>query len=83
MLSPEKCQLGFKEGHLLGHVVSRQGIKVDPVKVQRILDMKQPIMCEQVSQLWSMMNYHNRFIPDLAGVGRPFSSLISRTRPFV
>lgn len=29
-LSPEKCRFGFHEGGLLGHVVSKHGIRIDP-----------------------------------------------------
>jgi len=32
-LSPENVKLGFEEGHLLRHIVSCKGIKVDPDKV--------------------------------------------------
>jgi len=82
-LSPTKCKIGFEEGPLLGHVVFRGGLKVDPEKVQRILEMKAPVSREQVSSLWGTTIYHNRFISNLVGLGRPISSLIAKTKPFV
>jgi hypothetical protein len=37
-LSPEYCKLGFEEVPLLGHLVSKAGLRVDPKKVRRILE---------------------------------------------
>lgn len=42
-LSLEKCRLGFEEGPLLEHIVFKGGMNTDPKKVQRILEMKQPV----------------------------------------
>jgi hypothetical protein len=81
-LSPEKCKLGFCEGTLLGHVVCREGIKVDPEKVKRILELKTPRNHKEVSTLWGMANYHNTFIPNLAAVARPITSLLRRSTIF-
>jgi hypothetical protein len=81
-LSPEKYKLGFCEGALLGHVVCREGIKVDLEKVKRILELKTPRNHKEVSTLWGMENYHNRFIPNLAAVARPITSLLRRSTIF-
>jgi hypothetical protein len=51
-LSPEKCKLGFEEGPLLGHIVFMGGIKVDPTKVQRILELEEPRNARQVSMAY-------------------------------
>ena len=65
-LSPEKCRFGFHERGLLAHVVSENGIRVDPKKVQRILEIKDLRSRAEVSTLMGMATYHNRFIPHLA-----------------
>ncbi|MCO5571052.1 hypothetical protein L7F22_024783 [Adiantum nelumboides] len=38
-LNPDKCHVAEKEVVLLGHVISQEGIKVDPSRVQAILDL--------------------------------------------
>ena len=38
-LNPKKYAFGITSGKLLGYIVSAKGIKVDPVKVQAIMDM--------------------------------------------
>ncbi|WJZ97328.1 hypothetical protein VitviT2T_015938 [Vitis vinifera] len=41
-LNPKKCTFGMTSRKLLGHIVSEQGIEVDPEKIRAILDMPTP-----------------------------------------
>ena len=41
-LNPEKCTFGVTSGKLLGFMVSRRGIEVDPDKVKAIVEMPPP-----------------------------------------
>lgn len=50
-LSLEKCRIGFEEGALLGHIVSKEGIRVDPDKVKRILELRTPESPEEISSV--------------------------------
>ncbi|GKB39276.1 reverse transcriptase domain-containing protein [Tanacetum coccineum] len=36
-LNPKKCSFGIEEGSLLGHLITKQGIKANPLKVKRNL----------------------------------------------
>ncbi|MCO5579753.1 hypothetical protein L7F22_033613 [Adiantum nelumboides] len=47
-LNPDKCHVAEKEVVLLGHVSSQEGIKVDPFRVQAILDLPPPNSARQV-----------------------------------
>ncbi|MCO5552362.1 hypothetical protein L7F22_005873 [Adiantum nelumboides] len=47
-LNPDKCHVAKKEVVLLGHVISQEGIKVDPSCVQAILDLPPPNSAQQV-----------------------------------
>ncbi|MCO5566703.1 hypothetical protein L7F22_020381 [Adiantum nelumboides] len=47
-LNPDKCHVAEKEVVLLGHVISQEGIKVDPSHVQAILDLPPPNSARQV-----------------------------------
>lgn len=38
----KKCTFGITSGNLLGYIISAKGIKVDPEKVQEIMDMPPP-----------------------------------------
>ena len=42
MLNPKKCVFGVTSRKLLGFIVSRRGIEIDPKKVKAIMDMPPP-----------------------------------------
>jgi hypothetical protein len=41
-LNPEKSNFGMEEGKLLGHIISKEGIKIDPNRVEEILKIGTP-----------------------------------------
>jgi hypothetical protein len=43
-----KCEFWIKEVPFLGHVVSPEGIAVDPIKVKEVLDWKPPMTVSEV-----------------------------------
>ena len=49
-------------GILLGHIVCKEGIKVNLAKIKIILDLKPPINSKQVKVLLSHIGYHKKFI---------------------
>ena len=51
-LNPEKCTFGVISGKLLGFVVSRKGIEVDPDKVKEIVDMPPPQTQKRCGDSW-------------------------------
>ncbi|KAG6557616.1 hypothetical protein Mapa_000897 [Marchantia paleacea] len=61
-LNPEKCIFGCEEGLLLGHIISKDGIAVDPEKVKRILDLPFPVTLTKLRQFLGMVGYYRRFI---------------------
>ncbi|MCO5553788.1 hypothetical protein L7F22_007314 [Adiantum nelumboides] len=61
-LNPDKCHVAEKEVVLLGHVISQEGIKVDPSRVQAILDLLPPNSARQVITFVQKIRYMSRFI---------------------
>ena len=41
-LNPKKTVFGLQEGKLLGHIISEEGIKIDPNRVDGIIQISQP-----------------------------------------
>jgi len=38
-IKPQKCVFGVSSGKLLGHIVSRRGVEVDPKKIKAITEI--------------------------------------------
>ena len=41
-LNPKKTLFGLQEGKLLGHIISEEGIKIDPKRIEAILQISHP-----------------------------------------
>ncbi|XP_043206059.1 uncharacterized protein K02A2.6-like [Amphibalanus amphitrite] len=77
-LNQSKCHLRQKRLKYLGHIVSEDGVEVDPAKVAAIQALKRPSNVKEVKQLLGMVNYVGRFIPQLAETLRPLNDLLRR-----
>jgi hypothetical protein len=63
-LNPHKCVFCVEFGQLLGFIVSHQGIRVDPLKVEAILNLPPPSSLHQLQSLQGKENFLRRFIPN-------------------
>jgi hypothetical protein len=65
-----KCEFWLKKIPFLGHVLSDEGISVDPTKVQEVLDWKAPTTVFEVRSFLGLAGYYRRFIPDLSKIAK-------------
>ncbi|MCO5594227.1 hypothetical protein L7F22_048254 [Adiantum nelumboides] len=77
-LNPDKCHVAEKEVVLLGHVISPEGIKVDPSRVQAILDLPPPNSARQVITFVQKVRYMSRFIHLLSQIISPLQQLANQ-----
>ncbi|MCO5587812.1 hypothetical protein L7F22_041764 [Adiantum nelumboides] len=77
-LNPDKCHVAEKEVVLLGHVISQEGIKVDPSRVQAILDLPPPNGARQVITFVQKVRYMSRFIHLLSQIISPLQQLANQ-----
>ena len=59
-----KCELYFNEITFLGHIISIDGIKVDPTKVEAVSKWKQPKNPTEIRNFLGLARYYHRFIKD-------------------
>jgi hypothetical protein len=67
----------------LGHVLSKDGILVNPTKVQEVLDWKALILVHEVWRFLSLAGYYRRFIPDFSKITKPMTRLLQKDEKFV
>jgi hypothetical protein len=82
-MNPLKCFLGVSSGKFLGFVVTKDGIMVDPAKIQAILDMRPPTNLRELKGLQGRLAYIRRFISKLSGRCAPFTRLMRKGVDFV
>jgi type III secretory pathway component EscU len=71
-LNPKKCIFGVSSGILLGNVVSRDGMRPNPEKVQAVLNMKRLANVKDVQKLTGCMAALSRFLSRFGDKGLPF-----------
>lgn len=47
-LNPKKIVFGLEEGKLLSHIISKEGIKIDPKSIEAILKINHPINIKEL-----------------------------------
>src|SRR6185437_12050999 len=79
----EKCQFAATEIKFLGFIVGRNGLRVDPQKVQAISEWPSPANLKEVQQFMGLTNYLRKFIPRYAQICTPITNLMRKEIPFV
>jgi hypothetical protein len=82
-LNPHKCIFCVEFGRLLGFIISRQGIRVDPLKVEAILNLPPPSTLLQLQILQGKANILCRFFPNYAEITHGFTRLLKKDSEFV
>jgi hypothetical protein len=77
-----KCAFWLREVPFLGHVISAEGIAVDPSKVQEVLDWKSPKSVTQIHSFLGLAEYYRRFIPNFSKIAKPMTQLIEKEAKF-
>ncbi|XP_063072782.1 uncharacterized protein K02A2.6-like [Engraulis encrasicolus] len=75
-LNKDKCHFAQPELRYFGHVIGADGIKPDGDKVKAITDMPSPQNVSELRQMLGMVNYLAKFLPHLATVLHPVTSLL-------
>ena len=81
-LKPKKCEFFKKELLYLGHVVSGDGIKCDPAKIEAVKNWAVPRTSRQTRSFLGVVNYYHRFIPNFAHHAQALFEVTSKKRNF-
>ena len=66
-----------------GHIVSKDGLKIDPKKCSAIVDMPMPTNKTELQGFLGMLNYIGKFIPNLSQVTQPLRILLKKDLEFL
>jgi hypothetical protein len=78
-----KCEFWINEVPFLGHVISPEGIVVDPGTVRDVLDWKPTILVTQVRSFLGLVGYYWRFIPNFSKISKPITELLKKDNKYM
>jgi hypothetical protein len=67
----------------LGHVISSEGITVDPNKVRDVLEWEPPKSVHQVQSFLGLAGYYRRFILNFSKISKPITELLKNGTKYV
>jgi hypothetical protein len=67
---------GYEKCLFLGHVLSKNGISIDPTKVQEVIDWKALTLVIEVQSFLGLVGYYRRFVPDFSKIAKPMMRLL-------
>ncbi|KAA3483604.1 Retrotransposon protein [Gossypium australe] len=73
-----KSEFWLKEVKFLGHIVSRDGIRVDPNKISAIIDWKPPRNVFEVRSFLGLAGYYRRFVKGFSTITIPMTRLLQK-----
>ena len=73
-----KCDFWLKEVSFLGHIVSVEGIRVDPIKIEAVVNWKPPRNVTEVRSLLGLAGYYRRFVKGFSVIASPLTKLLRK-----
>lgn len=74
----DKCEFLQKQCEFLGHIVSEDGIKPNPNKIDKILAWPLPKTVKQIKGFLGILGYYRKFIKDFAKLTKPLTKCLKK-----
>jgi len=81
-LKPSKCHFGNDKLLFLGHIISKDGVSVNPEKIKAVQNFPKPKCRRDVMSFVALCSYYRRFIRQFAKIARPLHDLTEKSAKF-
>ena len=73
-----KCEFWLNEVSFLGHIVSKEGIRVDPKKIEVVVEWKSPRNVTEVRSFLGLTSYYRRLVKRFSMTAAPITRLLQK-----
>jgi len=78
-----KCEFWLEKVQFLGHVISKDGVVMDPAKVESVMEWQQPTTPTEVRSFLGLAGYYRKFIKGFSKLALPLTKLTRKNEKFV
>nr|GEW60796.1 hypothetical protein [Tanacetum cinerariifolium] len=77
-----KCEFWLQEVQFLGHVINPEGLKVDPAKIEAMMNWQAPKNVGEIRSFLGLADYYRIFIQDFSKIAFSLTKLTKKNAPF-
>jgi hypothetical protein len=77
-----KCEFWLEKISFLGHILTAEGVAVDPGKVETVSNWQQPTIVSEIRSFFGLVGYYRRFIEGFSKIARPMTELLKKEKKF-
>ena len=82
-LNPKKSNFALEEGKLLGHIISKDGIKIDPHRVEAIQKIEIPRTKKEIQSFIGKVNFLRRFISNFVEIMKYITNMLRKENEII
>ena len=82
-LKAKKCVFFQHETAFLGHIISKEGVKPDPAKIQAVSKIQRPSSVVELRSFLGLTSYYSKLVKDYAYITKPLNYLTKPTFPWL
>jgi hypothetical protein len=75
---PSKCFFGVKEVEYLGHIVSHEGVKVEPNKIKAMMEWMIPKTLKNLRGFLGLIGYYHKFVRHYGRIATPLMAVTKK-----
>ena len=73
-----KCDFWLKEVSFICHIMSTEGIRVDPTKIEVVVNWKLPQSVTEVRSFLGLAGYYRRLVKGFSVIASPLTKLLKK-----